>query len=200
MASGAVAANTWYGIYVWTNSTTGVKRITGDSAYTTGLAPTPPAAGFDLWARRGAFRTDNTANRFVYGFTQTDDLYSPKVATGANVPDLPIVVSGVAGNPTVPTTWVSVPIAGVLAGPSAVSVRLSTMISNGASIAVAPNNAYAGINGANTDIGAPIGGVGQATSFLVVSVSELLLESNNFNWVSSGAIGRIRFSGWRDAL
>lgn len=200
MASGATVANTWYGIYVWTNSTTGAKRVTGDSAYTTGLAPIPPAAGFDFWARRSAFRTDSTANKYPIGFTQSGDLYQPRVAAASNVPDSPILGSGVAGNPTVPTAWVALPVAGVLAGPSAVSVRVSTMISNGAAIAVAPNNAHSGTNGASTDIGAPVGGVGQATAFLVASISEILLESSSIYWASSAAIGRVRFAGWRDAL
>ena len=197
MASGAVAANTWYGIYVWTNSTTGVKRLTGDTAYTTGLPPTPPAPGFDLWARRSAFLTD--ASSLPLGFTQDGDSYTDKVATGSNVTQLFVLGTGVVGSPTTPT-FVAIPVQGGRAGPSAKSVIITTQISNGGIIIVAPNNNYAGVNGPFTDNRSPSGGAGQATTFLVSLQSEILLEGPNIYWASQLAANGIRFVGWRDAL
>lgn len=197
MASGAVAANTWYGIYVWTNSTTGVKRLTGDTAYTTGLPPTPPAPGFDLWARRSAFLTD--ASSLPLGFTQNGDSYTDKVATGSNVTQLFVLGTGVVGSPTTPT-FVAIPVRGGRAGPSAKSVIITTQISNGGIIIVAPNNNYAGVNGPFTDNRSPSGGAGQATTFLVSLQSEILLEGPNIYWASQLAANGIRFVGWRDAL
>ena len=197
MASGAVAANTWYGIYVWANSTTGVKRITGDSAYTTGLAPTPPAAGFDIWARRSAFKTD--ASSKPMGFTQSGDHYTAKVDPAGNVPQLPILGTGVVGSPTTPT-FVAIPILSVVAGPSAKSVIISVQISNGGIIIAAPNNKYAGVNAPFTDNSSPVGGAGQATTFLVSSQLEILLEGANIYWASQLAANGIRFIGWKDQL
>lgn len=197
MASGAVATNTWYGIYVWTNSTTGVKRLTGDTAYTTGLPPTPPAPGFDLWARRSAFLTDSASRPF--GFTQDGDIYTDKVATGSNVPQLFVLGTGVVGSPITPT-FVAIPVRGGRAGPSAKSVIITTQISNGGIIIVAPNNNYAGVNGPFTDNRSPSGGAGQATTFLVSLQSEILLEGPNIYWASQLAANGIRFVGWRDAL
>ncbi len=197
MASGAVAANTWYGIYVWTNSTTGVKRLTGDTAYTTGLPPTPPAPGFDLWARRSAFLTD--ASSLPLGFTQNGDSYTDKVATGSNVTQLFVLGTGVVGSPITPT-FVAIPVRGGRAGPSAKSVIITTQISNGGIIIVAPNNNYAGVNGPFTDNRSPSGGAGQATTFLVSLQSEILLEGPNIYWASQLAANGIRFVGWRDAL
>ena len=197
MASGAVAANTWYGVYVWANSTTGAKRVTADTAYTTGLAPTPPAAGFDIWARRSAFKTD--ASSKPMGFTQSGDHYTVKVDSAGNVPQLPVLGTGVVGSPVTPT-FVAIPILSVVAGPSAKSVIISVQISNGGIIIAAPNNKYAGVNAPFTDNSSPVGGAGQATTFLVSSQLEILLEDANIYWASQLAANGIRFIGWKDQL
>lgn len=102
MATGAVAASTWYNVYVWQNSATGVKRVTADNNYTTGLAPTPPAAGFDLWARRGCLRTDSTANKYPLRVIQTGDRAQWGVAASSNGTSIRMMASGAATNTAVP--------------------------------------------------------------------------------------------------
>ena len=197
MASGAVAANTWYGIYVWTNSTTGVKRLTGDTAYTTGLPPTPPAAGFDLWARRSAFRTDGAGIPYKYMQTPEDD-YLWQVGVGSNLSTPRLMTSGNAGNPNA-NSWVAVPVAAFV-GPTASKIKCFATTSNSGIMVVAPNNAYSSINAANTDTGSPISIGGQATAFLVSQTFEFVLESANIYWAAASGVPRLWCMGWSEKI
>ena len=197
MASGAVAANTWYGIYVWANSTTGVKRLTGDTAYTTGLPPTPPAAGFDLWARRSAFRTDGAGIPYKYMQTPEDD-YIWQVGAGSNVATPRLIASGAAGNPNT-NTWIAVPLAAFM-GPSASKIKCSATTSNGGFMVVAPNNAYSSNNAANTDTGAPVSIGANATGFLVSQTFEFSIESANIYWAAASGIPRLWCMGWSEKI
>lgn len=197
MASGAVAANTWYGIYVWTNSTTCVKRITSDSAYTTGLAPTPPAAGFDLWARRSAFRTDGAGIPYKYMQTPEDD-YLWQVGVGSNLSTPRLMASGNAGNPNA-NSWVAVPVAAFV-GPTASKIKCFANTSNSGIMVVAPNNAYSSNNAANTDTGSPISIGGQATAFLVSQTFEFVLESANIYWAAASGVPRLWCMGWSEKI
>ena len=197
MASGAVAANTWYGIYVWTNSTTGVKRLTGDTAYTTGLPPTPPDSGFDLWARRSAFRTDGAGIPLKYLQTPVDD-YIWQVGAGSNVATPRLIASGAAGNPNT-NTWIAVPLAAFV-GPSASKIKCSATTSNGGFMVVAPNNAYSSNNAANTDTGAPVSIGANATGFLVSQTFEFSIESANIYWAAASGVPRLWCMGWSEKI
>lgn len=197
MASGAIAANTWYGIYVWVNSSNGVKRITGDSAYTAGLAPTPPAAGFDLWARRSAFRTDGAGIPLKYFQTPEDD-YIWQVGPGSNLATPRLMTSGNAGNPNA-NSWVAVPVAAFV-GPTASKIKCFAATSNSGIMVVAPNNAYSSNNSPNTDTGSPISIGGQATAFLVSQTFEFSLESANIYWASASGVPRLWCMGWSEKI
>lgn len=198
MVGGAIAASTWYGIYIWRNSTTGAVIATADPAYSTGAAVTPPAAGFDMWARHSAFLSDASASKFPMGFTFRGKIYQWLVAAGSNITGARLMASGAAGNPN-NNVWVPVSVSPYV-GPSATRIMGAASMSNGGSLVAAPNNAYASINGALTDTGSPVAMGGQATAFLVSQSFEFILESANIYWASTLAVGRLWCLGWEDSL
>ena len=185
MASGAVAANTWYGVYVWKNTATTGVRVTGDSAFTTGLPPVAPAAGFDAWAFVGVFLTDSTGKPLRY--FQNQRSYELSKLAGTNVATLPIAASGnTAGVVTAVSLTGKIP-------PGASKVKLSTYTPGDASAQcfAMPSTAYA--------ISEYAGGSGPSISnyFLSVVPVEILLQgSTSFAWVSAGPNSKITLLGW----
>lgn len=165
MASGPTAINTWYGVYLWYNSTTGVKRLTGDSARTTGAAPVAPAAGFDMWAQVSEFKTDGTVNKYPLNFIQTDKNFQWKV--GGNVAGSIKMISGVQGNPVTPT-WAVVPW-GAYFPPSVAAIFVSLYNQGAATQTVfAPSNAYGPVN--------------SATNMPMINISNSAANSNQNNF------------------
>ncbi|WP_411392551.1 hypothetical protein [Pseudomonas sp. MPB23] len=190
MATGAVAASTWYNVYVWQNSATGVKRVTGDNNHTTGLAPTPPAAGFDLWAKRGSFRTDGTANKYPLRFIQTGDRVQWGVAASSNSTSLRMMTSGGATNTAVPLA--------AFVPNSARTIQVLLVQVTASAACVAPNSSYGTYN---DNVNPPpvstyfIGGSGGATSKLP---GDFVIEGPNIYWTSTNE--KLFCLGYEDSL
>ena len=187
MASGPTVANTTYNIFVWHNPTSGVTVATGDISAT---APTPPAAGYTHWARRGTFRTDATANKFPLSFIALGDKTQLDPGTGKNITDLvqlataggTIGVTSVPINNIVPLTAISIDL--VLGGNA-----------TGASLAAA---AMPRASSANLQMGIvlPSGAAGS-------SKGSFLLAESVIYWLTAftgGGSIRLYCAGWEDAL
>ncbi|WAT26721.1 hypothetical protein [Pseudomonas sp. GXZC] len=196
MAPGVtIAINTWYAVYIWYNSTTGVSRVTGDTSFT---SPTAPASGFDMWAYRGSFRTDSsTANKFPLSYTQDDWDYQWKVAVSSNVPAMIVMAAGAMGNPNDPPTWVNVGIAPYVS-PVAKVIKGDLAVYNAGFGIIAPNSSYGGLN-QTTSTGTPFAGaVGESTRFAVAQTFSMKLESANIYYAASGTAPRLFVIGWSE--
>lgn len=93
--TGVLAASTWYAVWVIWNGTTTAGLLSLSAT-----APTMPA-GYTYKARTGWIRTDASANKYPLAFNQAGRFVVPVV--GGNVPGLPQIASGAAGNTATPT-------------------------------------------------------------------------------------------------
>lgn len=171
MASGVTAINTWYAVYAWYNSTSGVTRITGDSSFT---APTAPAAGFDMWALISVFRTDGTGSKFPLGFTQTGVKWRYTVKTGTNVATSIVLATGTTSGATSPLLLTAVAPPGI----TVISVGLTAQ--NASSGGVAANNQYAAFPSLTNP--QPLSAGANATTFSTTFMGDIVIETPNTIW------------------
>lgn len=187
MASGVTAINTWYAVYAWYNSTSGVTRITGDSSFT---APTAPAAGFDMWALISVFRTDGTGSKFPLGFTQAGVKWRYAIKASTNLTTAVVIASGNTGatSPTVPLSLTNV------APPGITVISASLSYQNGSNAELAPS-----INGAwNSLTNPPVLSIGaQATTSAFSIPADIVLEQpNTLYWGSNGVNAAVIINGF----
>lgn len=184
--TGAIAASTWYSIWVIWNGTTTAGLLSLSST-----APTLPS-GYTHKARVGWIRTDGTGNKYPLAFKQLgrDVQY---VVGGGNMAALPIMSSGAQGAPATPT-WVALA-TGNFVPPTASEITTVIAIPGGGSInaIMAPNNSYGGYN--STTNAPPFV---NCTSYVSVDQCTLLLESANIYYAAGG--GQVYAKGWRDNL
>lgn len=193
--TGALAASTWYSVWVIWNSNTTAGLL---SLSTT--APTLPA-GYTHKARVGWIRTDATANKFPLGFIQAGRRVQYRVAAGSNVPSLPVMASGVQGNPTHPPAFVAVGTAAVVP-PTAglVSLSLFGYIAN-TSVIAAPNASHYGVT-STAGLASPLHiSQGSPTGATHAAVTgDMTLESSNIYYASSAPAAGVACLGWEDNL
>ncbi len=168
MASGVTAINTWYAVYAWYNSTSGVTRITGDNSFT---APTAPAAGFDMWALISVFRTDGTGSKFPLRFTQAGVKWRYTVKTGTNVASSVLLASGSTSGATSALSLTSVAPPGV----AVISIGLS--VQNNYSGGVSPNNQYGAWPSLTNS--QPLSSGASATVFATNFMGDIVIEQPN---------------------
>ena len=187
--TGALAASTWYSIWViWNGATTaGLLSLSA-------TAPTLPA-GYTHKARVGWIRTDATANKYPLGFTQLGRSVQYKVAVGSNVSSIPVLSSGVAGNINTPA-WVAVP-TGAFVPSTAAAIKVMGSTTQ-AGLMVAPNNQFGAI-GSTTNPPPYLASAGSSNA-QSSSPGVLLLESSNIYLASSGSSAVIACLGWEDNL
>lgn len=181
--SGAVAASTWYD--VWVISSASAVAVLGALS---GAAPTMPA-GYTHKALVGVVRTDATANKYPLSFQQTGRIWQYKVAAASNLAAMPLLASGVGGNPSVGPTWSTLAI-GNFAPPSASEITLviSTTVAGATAIIVAPNNSY-GVY--NSPTNPPPGGLGNGSFLPGPTQVRFALEGANICWAADRAESRI---------
>jgi hypothetical protein len=186
--TGAIAANTWYSVWViWNGTTTAALLSLSDTA------PTMPG-GYTHRARVGWIRTDGTANRFPLAFRQGGRVVDYAPTAGSNLTALPIMSSGTQGSPTVPT-WVSVSTLGFVP-PTASSASLLLQISTNTAIA-APNASYGSVTSLTNK--APM--VASCSASSNFSISKMMkLETSNVYFASDNAGGALVCAGWEDNL
>ena len=191
--TGAIAASTWYSIWVIYNPSTATTAGLGSlqaTANATFLANLP--AGYTAYARVGWNRTTGTSqfNRILQYGRRTQ--YT--VVTGSVTPNLPIIISGIQGN-IGPPTWVAASVSNFV--PTTASKILISMISSsGGTTLVAPNNSY----GTYTSATNPVPFFLSLTTTGAIFV-ELILESTNVYYVSNTNLpSGLWCFGWEDNI
>lgn len=200
--TGNFAGNTWYALFVAYNPTAAQACALLSLSAT---APTLPA-GYTYYTRVGWIRTDGTANNRPLGFGQKGAQVRYKVNPAGNVPAMPILASGAAGDCTVPT-WVPLPW-GAFAPPTTIDLELLTGSNgNACTVMVAPNNSFGAWNSVSNLPPVMHSNVG---SYLFTGDS-IAVESNNIYWASnagaqpptpgtSGNSGILCVQGWTDNI
>ncbi|WP_422402567.1 hypothetical protein [Pseudomonas sp. GZD-209] len=170
LSSGALAANTWYAIWVWWNGSAVCATL--DLSFT---APTAPE-GYTHRARIGWARTDGSANKYPLGFVQH----------GRSVQLLALrdMASGVLAQ------WTAIAVGNFV---PATAVAISGRIQNSNVIcSVAPNASYDTYGVAYVYL--PSGSGTAAQQFRVQ------LESSNIYGYSTASGSKISVLGWEDNL
>lgn len=186
--TGTLAANTWYSVWVIYNGTT-VAGLVSLSA----TSPTMPSS-YTHKARVGWIRTDSSGNRYPLPFRQYGRRVYYAPTSSANLTALPIMASGVQGNPVTPT-WVSVSVSAFVP-PTAGAVDLMVQASSNSAVA-APNNGYGGYTSLTNK--PPL--VISDSSASNYSVSRVMgLESGNVYFASDNTGGALVCAGWEDNL
>ncbi|MGG7557792.1 hypothetical protein [Pseudomonas sp. ES3] len=176
--SGAMAASTWYGVWViWNSATAAIAGLLSLS----GAAPLLPA-GFTHKALVGWVFTDATANKFPLSQIKKDKRVVWKTAPGSNVATPRRMANGAAGNPSA-GTWVPVSTTAYVS-PTAISIKVELVNYTASAAGVAPNAGYGPVQ---EYLNPPpicsffVGGSGGAPG---KTTGDLLLESANIYWAS----------------
>lgn len=193
--AGAIAASTWYSLWVIHNPTTSaVAGLLSLSA----TAPTLPA-GFTHFARLGWIRTDGTANKYPLSFAQSGRRARYKVAAGSNLTAFPTLCSGSQGS--APSTWATIA-TGNFVPPtaSAIGVLATATLQNTNNIAVAPNTAHVSTSGSANS--APLA-IYQPTASAggAAAAGDIALESTNIHVIANQFSGSslVLCTGWEDS-
>lgn len=189
--TGVLAASTWYSVWVIWNGSAAAGLLSLSAT-----APTMPA-GYTHKARVGWIRTDGTTNKYPFSFSQVGRRVQYKVASGSNVLNMPIIISGVQGNMATPL-WVSASVTAFVP-PTAKTIVVSAINGgvSGGNALVAPNSSY-GAGGSVSNLVAVQAG-GGSNAVMVVQGS-LLMESMNIYYVGSSTGNAVACSGWEDNL
>jgi hypothetical protein len=190
----ARAPGTFYFIWLWYNAGNGLTA-TLDASPTAPTAPTGYAATDYKAKLKGAVHTDTSGSTYLMQTLTVGDVTQYVVTAGTNTPNMPIMASGVAGNVATPT-WVAVAIAAFV--PTQTAAASTCVIANNSQnsvIMVAPNSSY-GSAFSLTNPPALVIDSGPSTG--AVEKADILLESTNIYWASSG--GAVACAGWRDAF
>lgn len=188
--TGALAASTWYSLWVIWNGTT-VAGLMSLSA----TAPALPS-GYTHKARVGWIRTDGTGNKYPLGFKQSGRRVQYVVAAGSNVAALPQIIAGAQGSTSVPT-WVSASTTNFVpttAGRIVVNLFIGTAANQDAM--AAPNNSY----GARTSATNPPPICSYEQFAGNSRLGEFVLESSNIYYAASYASTFLACLGWEDNI
>lgn len=186
--TGILAANTWY--YRWI-----IRKPDGTTAGLLSLsssAPTLPG-GYTFKAYVGAVRTDGTANKYPLHFTQVDRRVNYVVSATGNLNALPSMASGAAGNISTPT-YAAVGVSAFVP-PTAVEIVIGLFVNQvGVAAMVAPNNEYGAYT--STTNAPPVMSAPSNIAGISISISNMVLESNNIYWASSAGTSNLFCNGW----
>jgi hypothetical protein len=185
--TGALAASTWYSVWIIWNGTT-TAGLLSLSATT----PTMPS-GYTHKARVGWIRTDGTANKYPLSFIQYGRDVQYKLAAGSNVTVMPQMASGSA------TFWTAIGCSPFVP-PTASRIRgfcFQPSSNATAQVQVAPNSSW-NTGGINSSSGG-FGSFGVASNGNYGSYPfEMAIESANIYWGSTGAGNSVQCLGWED--
>jgi hypothetical protein len=190
--TGALAASTWYSVWVIWNGTTQAGLLSLSAT-----APTLPS-GYTHKARVGWIRTDASGNKFPISFVQFGKRVQYKVNSASNLVANPILAAGIQGSPTVPT-WVN-PAWANFAPPTTASLRLSLSCSTTGTQAMAAPNASYGVISSTTN--PPPLAAGNASSAITYSnaVADIIPETANLYYASSASGAALSVLGWEDNI
>ncbi|KPA99320.1 phage tail protein [Pseudomonas asplenii] len=189
--SGALAASNWYSVWVIWSSASGVAGLLSLSA----TAPTLPS-GYTHKARVGWVRTDATANKYPFRFSQVGGRVGYIVTAGTNVTAYPTIASGIA------SPAVAASISGVVP-PSASMIKLTGGTTSG-QINVSPSAAFSSaVNqylSTSYLTAAPIAGGYNSGGPVTTIHGELLIEGSSVMYGSTATTGILQCMGWEDNL
>lgn len=188
---GTSSTSTWYSVWAIYNPTSDTV------AYILSLSETSPSmpSGFTYKARLGWVRSDTTANKYPLPFTQRGDRVQYSPAVGSNLTGVPIMASGLTGNPV--SVWSTVS-AAAFVPPSAKVIHLMMRVGNNGAALCAPNSSYGGIN--DTSKPSPMSLTVTATTHGGVQMGSFLLETFTIYWASDLSTNLLACMGWEDSL
>lgn len=189
--TGTLAASTWYSIWR-------IGKTDGTRAFLFSLSATAPTmpSGYTLKARIGWFYTDATVNKYPFAFKQTGR--SAQWVCIGGVP-LRTMASGIAGNTTTPT-YVAVGTAN-FAPPTAGKIKVLVNCPNNAGqVIVAPSNAYGPRASTGNVPWFALNGNSDTYGGIYSAVLDMVLESSNIYWASSGSANLLQAAGWEDNI
>ena len=182
--TGTVAASTWYNVWAVSNGTT-----TGAVLSLSAVAPNAAIlASYPYYARIGAVRTNGSKLLLA---TMQCGRRAQYIVGGVNVPALPTMASGTAGNINTPT-YVAVAVSSFVP-PTAAAIDLLAYITLTNHVFAAPSASY-GATGDSTNPSPVCCSDGLHTGRL------MFLESSSVYWMSNGSDGAIYCGGWEDNL
>lgn len=190
--TGALAASTWYAVWVIWNGTNAAGLFSLSAT-----APTLPV-GYTHKARVGWIYSDSTPNKYPLAFVQSGRSVDTAVVTGSNTTSYRKLAGGVQGNPVTPT-WVAVAVGQfVPSTASSIKVMMDLPPSVAQSI-VAPSNSHGGWVG-GTSINPPAIGAAASSSFGIMEQCVMVLRSSNIYYASNSSTGSLWCIGWEDNL
>lgn len=190
--TGVSAANTWYYLWAIHNPTSSTNAVLASLSPT---APTLPS-GYTYRSRIGAFRTDASANKYPLSFQQVGRRVQLTLSAAGNLSTLPVMASGTAGSVVTPT-WAAIAVAAFVP-PTATAIRIVASAQSGTTQAVvSPNQSFTGRAGASP---APVMLTFQTGGSQDTVAADLVLESGNIYWASSGANNMVQCFGWEDSF
>ncbi len=183
--TGALAASTWYYLYIIAGVTSANAVISASLLSLSATAPTLPT-GYTIAERIGAYLTDGSVH--FYRLKQRGEQIVYVVGTNPTTPRL--MTSGVHGNPATPT-WFAVSVS-TFVPPTAAAITLCLHSGgDGGSNGAAPNNQY------DPFTLSPMNAV-TANTTDVSQTYDMTLESGNVYYVSDHTNSRLECIGWID--
>ncbi len=182
--TGAIAANTWYYVWLIDNGTAPAGLLSLSST-----APTLPT-GYIYACRFGARNTDGSS--LLYREVQRGKQAQYVITGSTNTAAAPTMASG-----STSSAWSAVG-AGWMP-PTANTVRVFTNVANSSgNVGAAPNASYGtGTSGTNPPpIWSGVGGTGYSASLS----GELVLESTNIYYWSDNSAASLHAFGWTDSV
>ncbi|SAM35752.1 hypothetical protein [Pseudomonas sp. 1 R 17] len=190
-AANSQTASTWYAVWVIWNGTTKAGLLS-----LSGTAPTLPA-GYTHAARVAWVKTDSTANKYPISYIQYGKYAQYKVATGSNLPALPLIASGIQGAINTPT-YVPVSVS-ALVPPTACKICIVATTGTGTgTLLVAPNNSFGASNSATNPPPLVVGQSGTGTTN--TGFISMALESGSVYVAQQTSTNFTQVFGWEDGL
>lgn len=187
--TGALAASTWYSVWV-------IAKADGTTAGLLSLSATTPTlpSGYTFKARVGWIRTDGRGNKYPLSFKQFGRSVTYVPSAGSNLTAFPVLASGIQGSITTPT-WVSASVS-TSVPVTAAKIRASIIVPPSATAMIAPNSSYGKFD---TNPVPPLVQQTDASRTLLVT-GDIILESSNIYYASNSALCSALAVGWEDNL
>lgn len=184
--TGAITASTWYAVHIAYNGTTAIGILSLSAT-----APTLPA-GYTFFARVGWIRTDATANKYPFPFTQYGNKVQYKLVAGSNLTTHRLIYFGTAGNVST-GSWGNPISVSPFIPPTASTVHVNCSSWNSCACMLAPNNLSGAYN--STTNPPPF----YSNPAYATINARMILESTNIYFACSAAVMFLCF-GWEDNL
>lgn len=184
--TGTWAFSTWYYVFVIYNGTAPALLFSLSAT-----APTLPS-GYAYFALVSAIRTQSATSYYPLAFQQKGRGVQQVVATGSNVPNLPIMANGVSGTGigAATCTWAAIGVSGFVP-PIASKITVAPRILGAQSILLAPNISYGGDASASNNYPFWYSRGANTTGSVTMT-----LESSNIYWVADSTVCSILLLGW----